>query len=158
MHTHTHWNNSWLGEKLRTVCGIHSNSTWTRRARNGFSYTLNCPHSGYSAKYSVALTAAAINFNLVWITVATTDTWVLVCWCMCTSVRARQSSIKGKPCRFIWFISAAVYNIRQPVITSVLHSVCSPCMSPCFKVYLTINVVLYNVSQPTRKTLQHLNG
>lgn len=76
---------------------------------------------------SLALAAAATNFNLLHHgNNITRRVWVFM------RVHVGEKVSVWKLCRFIWFISAAVYIIRQPldwsVITSVLCSVCSACV------------------------------
>ena len=51
--------------KLHLTCHTH---THTNKHTNSVQILYS---SGLSAKYSLALNAAAINFNLVWITMAT---------------------------------------------------------------------------------------
>lgn len=62
--------------------------TYLHTHRHTFSNSVQTFYSsGYSAKYSLALTAAAINFSLVCITMATTKPRV----CVCVFVRVRES-------------------------------------------------------------------
>lgn len=114
---------------------------WTKRDRNELTYVFNLythrhntdthslplspDSSGYSAKYSLALTTAAINSSLVYITMATTRPCTL-CVYVCACVQETACGIGGELCRFIWFIS--VYIIRQPFNWSVITSVCE-CVS-----------------------------